>query len=164
MKKYDYIIAVDPDCDKSGVCLLNVETREVKVASMNFPKLLDYINEIDCTLTGLTVIIEAGWLNKSHWHVKGKDSERLSAYKGNAVGRNHETGRKLAEMCEHYGIAFELVKPLKKAWNGKDGKITHDELAYFVPNFPNKSNGDARDATLLAWVHAGLPVRVKTRS
>jgi hypothetical protein len=52
---------------------------------------------------------------------------------------------------------------LKKCWKGKDGKITQDEIAYFVSageKMP-RMNQDQRDALLLAWVCAGYPVRVK---
>lgn len=45
----------------------------------------------------------------------------------------------------------------------KNGKITQDELAYFVSageKMP-RMNQDQRDALLLAWVCAGYPVRVK---
>lgn len=42
----------------------------------------------------------------------------------------------------------------------KDGKITHEELAYFT-GIMGRTNTEMRDAALLAWNHAGLPIRVK---
>lgn len=49
---------------------------------------------------------------------------------------------------------------LRKGWKGKDGKITHDELASFT-GLMGRTNQDVRDAALLAWAFAGLPIRVK---
>lgn len=78
---------------------------------------------------------EAGWLNRSNWHLLCRDSKAAAAAKGNHVGRNHETGRKIAEMCEHWQIPFSLVRPLPltarggiKQWRGKGGKITQEEI------------------------------------
>jgi hypothetical protein len=53
----------------------------------------------------------------------------------------------------------EEVKPLKKCWKGRDGKITHEELARFT-GLMGHTNQDGRDAALLAWVRAGLPIRL----
>lgn len=82
---------------------------------------------------------------------------------GRSTGMNHQTGILIVECCKHYNIPCEIIKPLKKCWKGKDGKITQDELAYFVSageKLP-RMNQDQRDALLLAWVCAGYPVRVK---
>jgi len=108
----------------------------------------------------LLVVVEAGWLIQSNWHLLHKDSKAVAAAKGNSIGRNHETGRKIVEMCKHYGIEVLEHFPLKKQWKGKDGKITHKELASFT-GLTGTTNQDARDAALLAWVFAGLPIRLK---
>jgi hypothetical protein len=41
-----------------------------------------------------------------------KTSNRIS----NNVGRNHETGRKIEEMCQYLGLKYELVKPETTKW------------------------------------------------
>jgi hypothetical protein len=63
-------------------------------------------------------------------------------------------------MCGHYGIPVTTVKPLKKTWRGKDGKITREELAYFT-RITGRNNQEERDVALIAWVWAGLPVKMK---
>ncbi len=168
--KEDVIIAIDPDVDKNGVAFLEVESRKLEVTSLTFPQLLDYLQSAKAMSeqTGQTykVLIEAGWLNKSHWHVNPKDSRRLASAKGNSAGRNHEVGRKIAEMCKHWEIPYELIKPLALKvggaylWKGKDGKITHEELAYFT-GLMGRTNQEVRDATLIAWSYAKLPIRKK---
>ena len=139
MKRLDtveVVIGIDPDVEKSGVASLECDTRRLEIATLAFPDLLDYLmwTKRRAETTGRTfrVIIEAGWLNKAHWHLSPKDTKAVAAAKGNHAGRNHETGRKIAEMCDHWQIPYELVKPLAlrvrgfHLWKGKDGKITHD--------------------------------------
>ena len=166
MKKYDYIIGIDPDVDKSGFALLHTENKEILDArAINFPRLIEEIkgNNNGLKLVGksLLVVVEAGWLHGGNWHLHPKDSKSKAAMKGNAVGRNHETGRKLIECLQYYGVEVEEAMPLKKHWHGTDGKITHAELDYFVKGLPRTTNQESRDAVLLAWNHANLPIKVK---
>ncbi len=160
---YDIIIAIDPDIEKSGVAELNPKTRALEVANLSFPKLLDYLQFMKkysgSNHTSLVVIVEAGWLNKSNWHLRSRDNLRAASAKGKATGRNFETGRKIIEMCNHYGIPVIEQKPLNKIWKGKDRKITHDELASFT-GITCRTNQDGRDAALLAWVFANLPINI----
>ena len=164
MKKYDVVIGIDPDVDKSGVAFLMVEARIIEVVSLTFADLLDYLRETRDTLTKegrfFVVVVEAGWLNKAHWHVGRGGSAARSAAIGNHTGRNHEVGRKTVEMCRHYGIEVVEQPPLRKMWKGKDGKITHEELQIFT-GIIGKTNQETRDAALLAWEYAGLPIRIK---
>jgi hypothetical protein len=173
-RKPDIIIAVDPDVEKSGVAFLEVATRKLEVSSLAFPQLLDYLQFVKTEadneqLIGgfnpppkkhIVVVVEAGWLNTAHWHVKNTDNRRVTAAKGNAAGRNHETGRKIVEMAQHYGFETVEQPPLKKIWKGKDGKITHKELSAFT-GLSGKTNQETRDAALIAWVYAGLPIKRK---
>ena len=62
-------------------------------------------------------------------------------------------------MCEHWKIPYEFVKPLKKIWQGRDRKITAEELEQ-VTGKMIRTNQEGRDAALLAWTHADLPVQL----
>ena len=161
-KKHDVIIGIDPDKEKSGIGILNMSTRKLELTNMSFPVLLDNLqawkkDEADNNRK-VIVIVEAGWMNaKSCFHkAQGKSADKIAK----DVGANHETGRKIIEMCEHYGIEVIAQAPLRKSWRGKDGKITHEELAYFT-GITGRENQDARDAGLLAWNYAGMPIRTK---
>ena len=166
MKKYDVVIGIDPDVDKSGVAYVEPESRILEAMSLTFADLLDYLQELRDILTerGQTfvVVVEAGWLNKAHWHVGKGGSAARSAAIGNHTGRNHEVGRKIVEMCRHYGIEVVEQPPLRKMWKGRDGKITHEELQHFT-GITGKTNQETRDAALLAWEYAGLPIRIKNQ-
>lgn len=159
---YSTIIAVDPDVDRNGVACLDVNTKSLDIKSLSFPETLDYFQVYARHHDNVQVIIEAGWLNQSNWHLMRFDSKAKAAALGNSVGRNHEVGRKLAEMCDYWKIPYKLVKPLKKVWKGKDGKITAEELKLFT-GYKSRTNQEGRDAALLAWVSANLPIRIVNR-
>ena len=67
----------------------------------------------------------------------------------------------IVQHCKVMGIDVIEQRPLKKCWKGPDGKITHDELAYFIPGLPQKTNSEERDALLLMWNEANLPMKIK---
>ncbi len=160
--KYDNIIAIDPDIEKSGVAYLKVATRQLEVANIAFPQLLEYLQHAkgvrDEAKESLIVLVEASWLvKKSNYHeCQGRRGEKIAK----DVGANHEVGRKVVEMCEHYGIEVLAHYPLRKCWKGKDGKITQEELSSFT-GLMGRTNQDARDAALLAWSFANLPIVMK---
>lgn len=165
MKKEKYIIGIDPDNKESGIAIVDPKNKKVDVQKRAFPALLDGL--IDCrkSLTyEVKVIIEGGWLNNSNWHVTGRYmTAQRAAEIGRRTGMNHQTGILIAEFCKHLGIEYEVVKPLKKCWKGKNGKITQEEAEYFMGKLP-RMNQDERDALLLAWVYAGLKVKVKPKT
>lgn len=165
LRKPDVIIAIDPDVTKSGVCSLRPKTRDLTFGALDFPHVLETIRATKESLadTGtMVVVVEAGWMNKSNWHLMLHDSKSQAARKGYDVGRNHETGHKIVEVCKFLGIRVVEHIPLVKHWQGKDGKITHEELAYFT-GITKRTNQDERDAILLAWHYAALPIRIKVR-
>ena len=165
-QKYDAIIGIDPDCDKSGVALVYWENHEpvlLTVASYSFPEVLDWLSAMNNTYLGkILVCIEGGWLNQGNWHLKRYHGMSLAkaAAMGRNVGMNHQTGILLSQLCGAMGVQYRIVKSLSKVWHGPDGKITTEELEYFT-GWHGRCNQDARDAALLAWTYAGLPVKVK---
>lgn len=149
-----YVIGIDPDCERSGYGVVNVETREVVDAgACDFPTLFDVM---DVWRRGekVSVYIEGGWLNNGNWHLLGRMTAARAAAIGRSVGRNHQTGMLIEQMARRMGYDVHVVKPLRKCWRGKDGKITDKELQA-VTSYAKRCNQDARDAVLLAWVYAG---------
>lgn len=157
------IVAIDPDVERNGVAILHPDTRALEISTLEFPQTLELLHSLSKSDKRICVVIEAGWLNQSNWHISLYDSKRKAAAKGNAVGRNHEVGRKIAEMCKYWGINHKLVKPLalkigkQHLWSGKDGKITATELESFT-GYNGRTNQEGRDAALLAWVTAGFNI------
>jgi hypothetical protein len=99
----------------------------------------------------------------ANWHYSQKDSKAKVAAKGRSVGMCHATARHLKEYCEWQQSISSVVmmKPLRKCWKGADGKITHEEITQFTKGLPGRTNQEVRDAALLAWTYANLPIRLK---
>ena len=150
--KIKTIVAVDPDIRKSGVTMLDVQTKSIELYAMPFPELIDFIYSLS-DKESVIIAVEAGWLNqKSNFHgYYGNRGERIAK----DVGANHETGKKIVEMCEHKEYSVSLVKPLGKRWSGSGGKITHDELKSVLNQRKivlnrKRTNQDERDSILIA--------------
>jgi hypothetical protein len=162
--KADIIIGIDPDVNKSGVARL--EGNRVELSSLSFPMLIDFLMRLKgAELNGgprAVIVVEASWKISHNWHAHRGDTKGTIARKGNDAGRCHEVGRKIVECARYYGLEVVEKLPLKKIWKGKDGKITHEEIKAFMP-IGRRSNQEERDAALLAWDYAGLPIRITTK-
>lgn len=165
MEQRKTIIGVDPDVERSGVARLDIVGERVDLAlqSLEFGELARFLLALrDEAARGgfpVTVVVEAGWLNRGNWHLRWSDTGRLACAKGYQVGRNHEAGRKTVELCRGLGFLVVEQRPLRKMWRGKDRKITAAELR-IVTGYDRRSSQDARDAALLAWVQAGLSLKL----
>lgn len=170
----DLVIGIDPDISKNGVALVNTHTKRLElISTMEFPALLEYLHytkeKAESSDLTLTVVVEAGWLNTSNWHVHPLMSAQKCAAMGASVGANQETGRKIVEMLKYWHVRCVEQKPLAltikigrksiNKWSGKDGKISHEDLEAFATGAEKRNNQEARDAALLAWTYAGLPVK-----
>jgi hypothetical protein len=135
------LIGIDPDVNKSGVARYNKLNKELGLTTLTFFELFDYLSyekgKID-----IKILIEAGWLNKSNWHTENKN-KYISTMIGNRTGANHETGRKIVEMCEYLKLKYELIIP-------KKSKVNHE---YFkkLTGITSKTNQEERDAAMLVW-------------
>lgn len=161
----DIIIGIDPDVKKSGLAFVAERGKMVEVNTYSFPELIEYLQIIRDRFLAenmkVVVVVEASWKISHNWHTHRGDSMGKAARKGKDAGRCHEVGRKIVECARYYGLDVVEKLPLKKIWKGKDGKITHDEMKSFMP-ISGRTNQEERDAALLAWDYAGLPIRITT--
>lgn len=157
-RKYGTIIGVDPDVSKSGLGVLDCESHELELHTLSFPEMLEMIKDLYAKRPKpFTVVIEAGYLNKPHWHLQRYEKPSVAAAKGNSVGRNQQVALDLIACLDYYKIPYDTIKPLVKMWNGPDRKITHEELVAFTGIKDKTTNPEKRDAALLAWAYADFP-------
>lgn len=174
----DFIVGIDPDIERDGLAILQVATRRVTVMETTFGHTIAELQKlhIDCLAThrSLKVFIEGGWLNKGNFHLNAADTKFSAARKGVDQGRNHQRGLDIVEYCKYQKIPFEVIRPLRKTsagfhlWSGPDGKITQREIEAFmgplrtrgVDGKVKRINQEARDAALIAWTMAGLPIKI----
>ncbi len=162
--KPTYIIGIDPDTDKSGVALLDTTTRNIIPQVMTFPTLIKYFHNVADTLPRerTVIVVEASWTTAHNFHLLPTDSKAVAAKKNYHVGCNHQIGKCIVMLAETYGLNVVLQRPLRKLWSGKDRKITHEEIITVTgADHIKRTNQEVRDAMLLAWYHAGFPIRLK---
>jgi len=145
------IIGIDPDVTKSGIAIYDKIAKNLELKSLSFFNLLDYLrdNSADIEL----VKIEGGWLNKKS-NFRFTKSKGIGENIAKKVGSNHETGKKIVEMCEYLNIKYSIVKPLRKIWKGAEGKITDEELRLQLSRLKitlarKTTNQDIRDSILI---------------
>ena len=161
--KADIVIAIDPDHGLSGIARLDVAERTLWADTLPFPDIIDFIRKVvkDSEGKKVLVVIEDSWSGGSvNWHLHVRDNRAVAAKKGYGLGQCHETGRKLVEMLEWYGISVKQQRPLIKCWSGPDRKITHEEITKVTKWERKRSNPEMRDAALLAWYCSGLPIKL----
>jgi hypothetical protein len=124
--RHDILIGIDPDTDKSGVAIKRNDKLEVQ--TLSFFALYDALEAIathEVMSHGRTALvrISAGWLNRKTnfrqrilkktpsgivWvEAPPKVRERMSE----KVGRNHQVGYLIMEMCARFGLTYEEVRP-----------------------------------------------------
>jgi len=141
-----HYIGIDPDVTKSGVAYYESATKKLELSNLTFFQLFDYLNYVKGVRKEndkLTIIIEAGWLNKSNWHKVANGSSSINAQIGQRTGANHEVGKKIAEMCEYLELYYELKKPISR-------KVTH-EYFKILTNIIGRTNQEQRDAAMLVY-------------
>ena len=83
MARYDYIVAIDPDVNESGVACLNVETRQLECSKQRFPAAIDLCIQKHALANDsgkrFVVVIESGWMNRPNWHIQGHNARAAAA-------------------------------------------------------------------------------------
>lgn len=161
MTDYDIIIGIDPDVEASGVATLIRRTKKIDATTMTLPALMDYLRRVRYPTLTVSVVVEASWTTSHNFHSLPSDSKTVAAKKGYHVGRNHQIGIDIADIARHFSLDVRLQPPLRKIWTGKNRKITHKEICAITGYTAKRSNQEERDAMLLAWTSANLPIKIK---
>lgn len=160
----DYVVGIDPDCEKSGVAMIDKINNKMSLGSYTFVELIRYLRDLKKAFDGIrswVVVVEAGYLETKTQHHYFGDNPRIAARVGQKVGRNHETARKLIEVCRALEIPVEERAPLRKIWGkNHNGKISAEEFGS-ITGYTKRTSQDVRDAALLAWVAAGYDTNIK---
>lgn len=162
MTDHDIIIGIDPDVEASGVATLIRGTKKIDATTMTLPALMDHLRRVrNIPRWSVAVVVEASWTTAHNFHSLPSDSKAVSAKKGYHVGRNHQIGIDIADIARHFSLDVRLQPPLRKIWTGKNRKITHEEICAITGYTAKRSNQEERDAMLLAWTSANLPIIYK---
>lgn len=137
MKKV--FIGIDPDVEKSGFAFTDgkITTLQNLTFFQLYDTLIDYQKRYR---ESLNVYIECGFLNKGNWH-KTTGTNSVNVQIGQRTGANHETAKKIVEMCEYLGIEVVKVKPTKSKVNA--------DLFKQITKIGLRTNQEQRDAYML---------------
>ncbi len=144
----DLIVGIDPDVDRSGIAVYHKATKDLQLSILTFFQLFDFLKDKKSIIR--EVIVEGGWLHKKSNFRNEHSGQRVAARIGKNTGANHETGRKIIEMCAYLKIECRAVLPLVKRWKGLDRKISHEEF-FKLTGYNKRTNQEQRDAALLVW-------------
>lgn len=130
-------IGIDPDCISNGVAYKN--GKQIELYNMTFFKLFDYLQTFQGSKE-VEVYVECGFLNKSNWH-KTQGSNSVNAQIGQRTGANHETAKKICEMCDYLGLTYHMVKPIRSKVNA--------EFFRQITGITQRTNQEQRDSLML---------------
>lgn len=94
----------------------------------------------DCKIE---VYVECGFLNGGNRHFKAAASTEFNGKISERVGANHETAKKICEMCEFLNLEFIQVKPTRSKSNSEQFKK--------ITGIKTVTNQESRDALMLIW-------------
>ena len=77
-----------------------------KIKQRKHSRTLDYLQWVVSRASevgaAVKVFVEAGWMNRTNWHLSKWDNRGQVVAKGVSQGRNEQVSRLLGEMCEAY--------------------------------------------------------------
>lgn len=161
-QKADVVVGIDPDIDNSGLCIISPKEKSVSISSVSINELMYILKGMEVSMKEkgekIRIFVEAGWKNESNWHINPSFSKKVCVEIGRRTGLNHASAKIIAEIARDY---FQLdvveIKPLKKCWKGKEGKITHEELNQQLKMYGfeplKRTNQDQRDSCLIALLN-----------
>lgn len=137
------LIGIDPDVDKNGFALIH--NKEYELSNLKFFELYEKLKLLKFQFgkENIKVFVECGFLNKSNWHKVQKGSASINAKIGNSTGRNHETAKKIVEMCEHLELNHFQIKPTRQ-------KLDKDQFKSLT-GISKRTNPEQRDAFMLIY-------------
>jgi lactate dehydrogenase-like 2-hydroxyacid dehydrogenase len=151
--KYNKIIGIDPDIDKSGVAIYVRNDKSLILDNWTLSELIKRFNYF--AKERVLFVVEAGYLNKSNWHIK-KTSSVVAGEIGRRTGENHATAKQIVNIIKEFGFDCVELPPIAKVW--KKGKISHKE---FIDKCKKegviinvgRTNQEVRDAGLIALAY-----------
>lgn len=139
--KYKYIVAIDPSVNLSGVCVYNLNTKEIEeLSSKRIWEIFQDINLAD--LGSVYFFVENSNLVKGNWH--GKTA------RGN-VGKNKGISQNIVDYLREFKASFEELKP-----NGYSLKFASAKKFIDTTECTIRSNKDNRAAAAMIYYNPTL--------
>jgi hypothetical protein len=143
--KKKVFIGIDPDVEKSG-CAVKCG-KVFNLYNFTFFELFEKLKAISENSKESNipteVYVECGFLNGGNRHKVFGGSNSLNSKIGERIGANHETAKKICEMCEYLGLDYKQIRPTRSK--------TNSEFFQQVTGYTKRTNQEQRDALMLVW-------------
>ena len=141
MKKYSKIIGIDPDVEKSGVVVFDVDEKDLIILNLTFVEIIQFFEVQD---KNTLVVIEKGENNKALFTASKSLGSLLTRLKiAMNIGKNFQLTENISDICKLNKLDFKFYTPTS-------GKLNHDYLVSILKNRCNfsfnRSNQETRDA------------------
>jgi hypothetical protein len=138
MKNHEHnaLIAIDPDLNKSGFAVYDLQTKTyINIKTLHLWELFYWLKEWD--LSEFLVLIEDSNLIKTSWHGTASRSN---------VGKNKAVSKLIVDFCKVHKIAYRAIKP--DGYSQYFDKIGKGQYVHLVgKTFPN--NSETRSAVAI---------------
>lgn len=139
--KYEYIVAIDPSVNLSGVCTYNLNTKEIERLSSR--RIWEVFQDISfANLSSVFFFVENSNLVKGNWHG--------ASGRGN-VGKNKGISQNIVDYLREIGASFEELKP-----KGYSLKFASAKKFVSVTECTIRSNKDNRAAAAMIYYNPTL--------
>lgn len=152
-------IGIDPDLDKSGVCIIFQNRVQVLNCSFNHLVFTFFKNLADQQVSSpnirVTIFVEAPYLNKTFFQPV-KAAIPVIAKMNRNIGENHAVAKIIVECAKSYGLHVVPVLPVRSTnYRDRGKKITGPQYIQMLERHGLSSdiaasNQETRDAALIA--------------
>ena len=141
----DLIIAIDPDCRKSGVCKMHGD----KIIDATNLTLIELFRYFSTQHKSTKILIENVESDAATYIRKGQNSKQMSKIAQN-VGAVKQRYRDICAFADHFGFKVYPITPLAK--RSKHIALAKKDAEYFkkITGYQGRTNEDLRDAIMLA--------------
>jgi len=154
------VVGIDPDSKKHGVAILS-GTKIIMMGSLDTDALVSRLT-IEAKLSKLLIKLEDVNRVSAIYQRPGTSRQQMLKIAQN-VGACKVVAKQLLERLVSAGLRVNMVNPLPR---GLSGKIHTNESFCRLTGWAGKTNGDNRDAAMIAfngkpvanlpWVHCGV--------
>lgn len=136
------LIGIDPDVQKSGVAVYDVDSKKIVIISdFKLHELFYFLSRLTeiAQHEPIKVYLEAGYTVKKHWQKKGHGVAK-------SVGENQGICKAIEAYLQDMNIPYELLPPAGYS------KYTHEAFCKITGwDVAEKTNPEKRAAGMIVW-------------
>ena len=145
MKKYDWVIGVDPDAERHALAFYQAGTL-VELCTLTLPDIVNSLIYQGATDRTSFFSIEHVAAQSFVYNRNKKSTKKLESRVAVSVGRNQQSQIELVRWLDRYGIPYALHKPTGRNW--ANSKYLFERQT----GWKKQSNQDTRSAAFFGFI------------